>query len=63
MLAADLDGMHSRLEEQTTLNDRLENDLLRIDSTAADRGGSGANTPSGREDPLAGLNLGKKVRC
>lgn len=56
-IAADLDGLHSRFEEQRTLNDRLENDLLRINQSA-----SGAVTPSAREDPLAGFNLGKKVR-
>lgn len=57
-ITGDLEGLHSRFEEQRVLNDRLENDLLRINQSA----GSGSVTPSAREDPLAGLNLGKKVR-
>ncbi|ORY89725.1 CASP C terminal-domain-containing protein [Leucosporidium creatinivorum] len=55
-ITADLEALHSRFDEQRTLNDRLENDLLRINQS----GGSGAVTPSAREDPLASLNLGKK---
>lgn len=57
-ITADLEALHSRFDEQRTLNDRLENDLLRINQSG---GGSGAVTPSAREDPLSGLNLGKKV--
>lgn len=56
-VAADLEGLHARFEEQRALNDRLENDLLRINQG----GGGGAGTPAARDDPLATLNVGRKV--
>lgn len=56
-----MDDIHSRFEEQRVLVDRLENDLLRVNQTSTD-GRSGTTTPAVREDPLAGLNVGKKVR-
>jgi homeobox protein cut-like len=57
-ISADLESLHSRFDEQRTLNDRLENDLLRINQSAE---GRGTPSPMPREDPLAGLNVGKKV--
>ncbi|GAA5962007.1 hypothetical protein JCM21900_002796 [Sporobolomyces salmonicolor] len=55
-IGADFDGLQSRFEEQRALNDRLENDLLRINESR-----SGVSPmAAGREDPLAGLQLGKK---
>lgn len=60
IIAADLDGLHSKFEEQRSLNDRLENDLLRINQSTSV---GGASTPNARDDPLAGMNLGKKVSC
>ncbi|KAI5477893.1 Golgi membrane protein [Pseudohyphozyma bogoriensis] len=56
-ISADLDSLHSRFDEQRTLNDRLENDLLRINQANE---GRGTPSPLPREDPLAGLNVGKK---
>ncbi|CEQ41956.1 SPOSA6832_03735 [Sporobolomyces salmonicolor] len=54
-IGADFDGLQSRFEEQRALNDRLENDLLRINESR-----SGVSPmAAGREDPLAGLQLGK----
>lgn len=58
MMNGDLEGLHSRFEEQRSLNDRLENDLLRINQSTDSGRASGAGTPSG--DPLAGL-LARKV--
>ncbi|GAA5910670.1 hypothetical protein JCM5296_001687 [Sporobolomyces johnsonii] len=55
-IGADFDGLQSRFEEQRALNDRLENDLLRINES---RNGV-SPVAAGREDPLAGLQLGKK---
>lgn len=57
-ISADLDSLQSRFEEQRSLNERLENDLLRINQT----GSSGGGPAAVREDPLASLNVGKKVR-
>ncbi|KAK4694877.1 homeobox protein cut-like, partial [Phenoliferia sp. Uapishka_3] len=50
-ISSDLEGLHSRFEEQRNLNDRLENDLLRINQSSEARGGSGTGTPVPREDP------------
>ncbi|KAK4054374.1 hypothetical protein OIO90_003607 [Microbotryomycetes sp. JL221] len=55
-LSADIEALQSRFEEQRSLNERLENDLLRINKT----GTAGAPTVAAKEDPLAGLNLGRK---
>lgn len=60
LIHGDLEGLHSRFEEQRSLNDRLENDLLRINQSTDSGRASGTATPSG--DPLAGMNLGRKVR-
>jgi len=54
-IAADLDALHSRFDDQRALNDRLENDLLRIN-----QGGDRTATPTSREDPLANLHVGRK---
>ena len=59
MIHGDLEGLHARFEEQRTLNDRLENDLLRVNQSTDSGRVSGTATPSG--DPLAGMNLGRKV--
>ncbi|GAA6006458.1 CCAAT displacement transcription factor COY1 [Rhodotorula paludigena] len=58
----DFEALQARCDEQRALVDRLENDLLRInESRGAGTGGQGG-TPAAaaREDPLAGLQLGKK---
>lgn len=60
MIHGDLEGLHARFEEQRSLNDRLENDLLRVNQSTDSGRASGTATPSG--DPLAGMNLGRKVR-
>lgn len=57
-ISADVEALQSRFEEQRALNERLENDLLRINQ--AGPAASALNAPA-REDPLAGLSLGKKV--
>ncbi|BGP17055.1 hypothetical protein JCM10213_000307 [Rhodosporidiobolus nylandii] len=57
----DFENLQARFEEQRALNDRLENDLLRInESKSSDV--VRAVTPGGtsREDPLANLGVGKK---
>ena len=63
MISTDVEALQSRLEEQRALNERLENDLLGINQAGAAgpsmMGSAGAPV---REDPLAGLSLGKKVR-
>ena len=56
---ADYEALQSRLQEQTALNDRLENDLLRINESR--HGGQAQPSSANREDPLAGFQLGKKV--
>ncbi|BGP56100.1 hypothetical protein JCM8202v2_003711 [Rhodotorula sphaerocarpa] len=60
-VSADYEHLQSRLQEQTALSDRLENDLLRINES---RQGGQSQAPStqNREDPLANLQLGKKVQ-
>lgn len=60
MVHGDLEGLHTRFEEQRTLNDRLENDLLRINQSTDSGRASGNVTPSG--EPLAGMNFGRRVR-
>ncbi|GAA5988242.1 hypothetical protein JCM10908_002127 [Rhodotorula pacifica] len=55
---ADYEALQSRLQDQTALNDRLENDLLRINESR--HGGQAHGSTANREDPLAGFNLGKK---
>ncbi|GAA5935894.1 uncharacterized protein JCM15063_001840 [Sporobolomyces koalae] len=52
----DFENLSSRFDEQRALNDRLENDLLRINESKT----GGAAPSAARDDPLAGLNLGKK---
>jgi hypothetical protein len=56
---ADYEALQSRLQEQTALNDRLENDLLRINESR--HGGQAQPSSANREDPLAGFQLGKKA--
>lgn len=57
MLNAELETLHAQCDDQRTLNERLENDLLKINqATEANAGTKNAGT-----DPLAGLNLGKRV--
>lgn len=56
---ADYAALQSRYEEQAALNDRLENDLLRINESR--HGGQAQSSTANREDPLAGFQLGKKV--
>ncbi|GAA6034575.1 hypothetical protein JCM8097_005404 [Rhodosporidiobolus ruineniae] len=68
-LLHDFDAVQARFEEQQQLNDRLENDLLRINESRSTTdassipassvaGGVGGGT---KEDPLAGLALGRKA--
>ncbi|BGP40941.1 hypothetical protein JCM10449v2_004906 [Rhodotorula kratochvilovae] len=65
-VAGECEAMQARLEEQQALNDRLENDLLRVNDSRGGGGGGAqgqGGTPAAaaaREDPLAGLQLGKK---
>ncbi|GAA6023391.1 hypothetical protein JCM10207_002531 [Rhodosporidiobolus poonsookiae] len=61
-LLNDFDSLTARFEEQRALNDRLENDLLRINESKSHHAG-GTATPGGgasgaKEDPLASLGLG-----
>ncbi|TNY17439.1 CASP C terminal-domain-containing protein [Rhodotorula diobovata] len=72
--AQECDALRARLDEQKALNDKLENDLVRINESRGNGGGGGAGGGSGqgqaggggaggaaaRDDPLAGLQLGKK---
>lgn len=60
-VSADYEHLQSRLQEQTALSDRLENDLLRINESRQG-GQSQAPLTQNREDPLANLQLGKKAR-
>jgi len=53
----DYENLSSRFDEQRSLNDRLENDLLRIN----DSKNPGSVQVAAREDPLASLQFGKKV--
>ncbi|GAA5981296.1 hypothetical protein JCM5350_006091 [Sporobolomyces pararoseus] len=53
----DFENLTSRFEEQRALNDRLENDLLRINESK-----NPSTVPvAAREDPLASLHFGKKA--
>ncbi|KAK4054157.1 hypothetical protein OIV83_001183 [Microbotryomycetes sp. JL201] len=54
-LTADIEALQSRFDEQRALNERLENDLLRINKS-----GPSSIGVATKEDPLAGLNLGRK---
>ena len=66
----ELEDLTSKYEEQKALNDKLENDLLRVNGVGGS-GPSGTSTPkkgassaSGQSDPqdlLAALNIGKKA--
>ena len=59
---AELAGAEAELEKQRALNEKLENDLLQIQThnpTPKARA-NGQDTPSD-DDVLAGLDLGKKV--
>ncbi|GAA5828670.1 hypothetical protein JCM3766R1_003781 [Sporobolomyces carnicolor] len=53
----DFENLTSRFEEQRALNDRLENDLLRINESK----NPGSVPVAAREDPLASLQFGKKA--
>lgn len=57
--AAECEALQVRLQEQVALADRLENDLLRINDSR--QGGQTQTSAANREDPLANLQLGKKV--
>ncbi|GAA5979753.1 hypothetical protein JCM11641_004077 [Rhodosporidiobolus odoratus] len=61
---ADFEALQARFEEQRTLNDRLENDLVRINESKpnASRALSPGAAVAGaeRQDPLASLGVGKK---
>ena len=55
---AELTGAEAELEKQRDLNERLENDLLQVQSS-----NPAMNTPNGdalEADALAGLDLGKR---
>lgn len=66
----ELEDLTSKYEEQKALNDKLENDLLRVNGVGGS-GTSGTSTPkkgaasaagqSDPQDPLAALNIGKKA--
>lgn len=68
----ELEEITARYEEQKALNDRLENDLLRVNGSANSPSPNGANTPKSRavaqmgaegaSDPLSSLNIGKKAK-
>ncbi|GAA5824549.1 hypothetical protein JCM11251_000470 [Rhodosporidiobolus azoricus] len=67
---SDFEALNTRFEEQRQLNDRLENDLLRINESKSPhpRSGDGTATTGGgssaaREDPLSGLGVGKKAQA
>lgn len=60
-LQAELEAAKTSLDEQRSLNERLENDLLRI-NRPSDGDVKVDNTSATRSDPLASLNLGRKVR-
>ncbi|EGU12038.1 hypothetical protein RTG_01920 [Rhodotorula toruloides ATCC 204091] len=59
----EFEQLQARCEEQKQLVDRLENDLVRINESRAGGGAAGQGGPDAhaREDPLAGLQLGKKA--
>ncbi|KPV77777.1 uncharacterized protein RHOBADRAFT_51589 [Rhodotorula graminis WP1] len=74
--ASECEALQARLDEQKKLNDRLENDLVRVNGGGAGGGGGGVGGggagaggqgqgagqggSAARDDPLAGLQLGKK---
>ena len=68
----ELEEITARYEEQKVLNDRLENDLLRVNGSGNAPASNGTSTPKGRAaaqfavddaaDPLSGLNIGKKAK-
>ena len=60
-LSADLDALHAKYEEQRRLNDRLENDLLRLNQASEGRPAP-PTANSARSDPLGNLQLGKKAQ-
>jgi len=75
--AGECEALQARLDEQKKLNDRLENDLVRVNGGGGGAGtgvgggggvaggsgqGAGQGGSAARDDPLAGLQLGKKVR-
>ncbi|GAA6057858.1 hypothetical protein JCM3770_002725 [Rhodotorula araucariae] len=59
-VAGECEAMQAKLQEQQALNDRLENDLLRVNDSRGGTQGQGTPAAAAREDPLAGLQLGKK---
>ncbi|BGO92237.1 Golgi membrane protein [Rhodotorula toruloides NP11] len=62
-MLGEFEQLQARCEEQKQLVDRLENDLVRINESRAGGGAAGQGGPDAhaREDPLAGLQLGKKA--
>ena len=63
-IRSELDALQVKFGEQRALNDRLENDLLRVNAAqpaSALPNGSGTATPvEARADPLSSLKLGKR---
>jgi len=59
---SDLAATEADLQKQRALNEKLENDLLQMDSHKPNGDASGAGTPDfgAPSDALAGLDLGKK---
>lgn len=55
---SDLEATSAELEKQRALNDKLENDLLQLE-THKPKNVNGDATPA-EDDVLAGLDLGKK---
>lgn len=62
-LAKETEELKLSLEAQKSLNNRLENDLLKLNGPAGGTGKPPSPQPQERKDPLASLNLGKKVRA
>lgn len=58
-LSKETDELKLSLDAQKSLNNRLENDLLKLNGP---NGKPPSPQPQERKDPLASLNLGKKVR-
>lgn len=68
----ELEEITARYEEQKVLNDRLENDLLRVNGSGQASNANGTSTPKSRaaalftaddaSDPLSALNIGKKAK-
>ncbi len=61
-IQSDLAATEADLQKQRVLNEKLENDLLQMDSHRPNGDASGAGTPDlgAPSDALAGLDLGKK---